>query len=86
MKKLLLAVAIATTLFSCSPRDRAVKLPNGSIVRAEVTNDVPYSVGAKVCIRRFPGRPWQICNDGEMLDTTISSITHKVGYVSSYLD
>jgi hypothetical protein len=86
MKKLLLSVAIATTLFSCSPRDRAVKLPNGAIVRAEVTNDVPYSVGTKVCVRRFPGRPWQICNDGEMNDTTISSVTHKVGYVSAYLD
>ncbi len=86
MKKLLLSVAIATTLFSCSQRDRAVKLANGAIVRAEVTNDIPYHIGAKVCIRRFPGRPWQICNDGEMLDTTISSITHKVGYVSAYLD
>jgi hypothetical protein len=86
MKKLVLSVAIATTLFSCSPRDRAIKLPNGSIVRAEVTNDVPYSVGTKVCIRRFANHEWQICNDGEMKDTTISSVTHKVGYVSAYLD
>ncbi len=86
MKKLVVLAAIAATLFSCSQRDRAVKLDNGAIVRAEVTNGIAYNIGAKVCVRRFPGRPWQICNDGEMLDTTISSITHKVGYVASYLD
>ncbi len=86
MKKLVLLVAIATTLFSCSQRDRVIKLDNGAIVRAEVTNDIPYHIGAKVCIRKFPNRPWQICNDGEMMDSVVRSVTYKVGYVSAYLD
>ncbi len=84
MKKLLLSVAIATTLFSCSENDKAVKLDNGAIVRASVPNDIPYLVGAKVCVRRWRGE-WQICTDGEMKDTTIASSVHRIGYVLSQL-
>jgi hypothetical protein len=89
MKKLLLFVAIATMLFSCSPRDRAVKLENGSVVRAEVTNGVPYNVGAKVCIKKYPRSGWEICADGEMMDSTVNypvPTIHRIGYVSSLLD
>jgi hypothetical protein len=89
MKQLLLFVAIATTLFACSPRDRAVKLSNGSVVRAEVTNDIPYDIGAKVCIKKYPKSGWYICTDGEMMDSTVNSpvrITHRIGYVSALLD
>jgi hypothetical protein len=89
MKKLLLFVAIATMLFSCSPRDRAVKLENGSVVRAEVTNDIPYHIGSKVCVKKYPKTGWKICDDGEMMDTTIISpvnVIHRIGHVSAYLD
>jgi hypothetical protein len=86
MKKLVLLVAIATTLFSCSIRDRAVKLENGAIVRAEVPNDIPHNIGMKVCVKKTPKNNWYICTDGEMMDTTISNVTYRIGYVSAYLD
>lgn len=86
MKKLLLSVAIATTLFSCSTRDRAVKLENGSLVRAKVPNDIAYNIGAKVCVKKESKKDWEICTDGEMMDTTISNTKYRTGYVSSYLD
>jgi hypothetical protein len=86
MKKLVLFVAIATTLFSCSVRDRAIKLENGSIIRAEVPNDIPYNIGMKVCVKKTTKADWYICVDGEMMDTTINGIKYRTGYVSSYLD
>ncbi len=89
MKKLVVLAAIAATLFSCSQRDRAVKLDNGSIVRAEVPSDIPYNIGAKVCIKKYPKSSWYICTDGEMMDSTINSpvrIIYKVGYVTALLD
>lgn len=86
MKKLVFLVACATTLFSCSIRDRAVKLENGSIIRAKVPNDIPYHIGAKICVKKSPKSDWYVCVDGEMMDTTISNIKYRTGYVSAYLD
>ncbi len=89
MKKLVVLAAIAATLFSCSQRDRAVKLDNGAIVRAEVTNGIAYNIGAKVCIKKYPKSSWYVCTDGEMMDSTINSpvrIIYKVGYVTALLD
>lgn len=89
MKKLVLSVAIATTLFSCSIRDRAVKLENGSVVRAKVPNDIAYSIGTKVCVKKYPKSGWEICTDGEMMDSTVNSpvtTIYRTGNVSAYLD
>jgi hypothetical protein len=94
MKQLLLSVAIATTLFSCSDREKLVRLPNGSIVKAFNQADIDYSERTKVCIRRSTGAPrWTICEDGEMGDTTYVVsykeegkdkgfvVSHKVGQI-----
>jgi len=90
MKKLLLLTAMAVTLFSCSERDRAVTLANGSVIRAEIVDDVPRQLGAKVCVKKFANRDWYICPNGEMMDTTIttslSTTEYRIGYVKSYLD
>jgi hypothetical protein len=89
MKKLLLLTAMAVTLLSCSERDRAVTLSNGSVIRAEIVDDVPRNIGTKVCVKRFGTRNWIICANGEMMDTAITSpilIVYSTGYVKSYLD
>jgi hypothetical protein len=94
MKKLVLLVAIVTTLMSCSDRRKLIKFPNGSIVKAFNQSGIDYQERSKVCVRRSTGDPtWTICNDGEMGDTTyIVSfkvegkdkgfvVTHKVGQI-----
>ena len=94
MKRFVLMMATAITLFSCSDREKLVRLPNGSIVKAFNQAGIDYTERSKVCVRRYTGDPrWTICNDGEMGDTTyIVSfkvegkekgfvVTHKVGQI-----
>lgn len=94
MRKLVLMVAIAITLFSCSDREKIVRLSNGSIVKAFNQADINYQEGATICIRRSTGDPkWTICEDGEMGDTTYVVsykeegkdkgfvVSHKVGRI-----
>ena len=90
MKKLLLLTAMAVTLFSCSPRDRAVRLSNGSVIRARIVDGVPRDIGSTVCVKKWHTREWMICENGEMMDTTITTslatTEYRIGYVKSYLD
>jgi hypothetical protein len=94
MKRFVLMMAIAITLFSCSDREKLVRLPNGSIVKAFNQADIDYAERTKVCIRRSTGGPrWTICEDGEMGDTTYVVsykeegkdrgfiVSHKVGQI-----
>lgn len=97
MKKLLLVLITSIALMSCGRTHKAIRLPNGAIVKAQNTTDIDYGVGARVCVRKTIYSGWEICTDGEMKDTTIaisykrdgidrvSVITHKVGTVSGYL-
>lgn len=97
MKKLLLLVAIATTLLSCGRDYEQVKLPNGAFVKALNNTDMHFAIGQRVCINRTSGSAWIICEDGEMQDTTTSHTyntengkgrfisMHKTGLISSHL-
>lgn len=94
MKKLVLLVAMATTLLSCSDSNHTIKLPNGSLLEAHNSSrSIEYKRNDKVCVVRTGGQRWTICQDGEMQDTTylhsykedgrtrVFSVTHKVGHI-----
>ena len=85
MKKLVLLVAIATTLMSCDNYEE-VKLSNGAVVKAFNSEDVSYREFTTVCVQSSKGK-WYICSDGEMKDTSIVTVTgtikHRIGKVSN---
>jgi hypothetical protein len=97
MKKLVLLVAIATTLLSCGRDYEQIKLPNGAFVKALNTTDMHFAIGQRVCINRTSSSAWVVCEDGEMRDTTTFHTyhaenrkrtfmsMHKTGLISSHL-
>lgn len=97
MKKLLVILITAITLMSCGREKKAVTLPNGAVIEATNTSNIRYLLNAKVCVRKSSLSNWEICNDGEMQDTTYiftykydgvnktGMVTHKTGVISSHL-
>lgn len=85
MKKLVLLVAIVTTLMSCDTHEK-VKLSNGAYITAENNTDVNYSDFTVVCVQHNK-EGWYVCSDGEMRDTTIvtlsGNITHRIGRIET---
>ena len=97
MKKLLFIAAIAATLFSCNTDTHTIILANGAKVEARNTSrTIEYGRGATVCIVKTNTSRWNICTDGEMVDTSyvrsykedgklkVYTVTHKIGKISSY--
>ena len=86
MKKLLLLVAIATTLLSCDTTEK-VKLSNGTYVNAINNTDINYSDFDAVCVQHSK-EGWYVCNDGEMRDTTIvlasGRVKHRIGKIVNH--
>lgn len=97
MKKLLLVLITSIALISCGRDEKSVRLSNGAIIQARNSTDIHYGIGSKVCVRKSNFSNWEICNDGELQDTTYvhtykqegvnktSVVTHKTGLVSSHL-
>lgn len=92
MKKLLIIVAMATTIFSCT-ETRTVKLLNGSKVEACNLTDMTYSHGEKVCINNSgKNATWIIDTSGDIKDTTYMTLEdlrrvtrkYRIGYIGSY--
>ena len=85
MKKLVLIVAIATTLMSCDSHEK-VKLSNGVYIDAINNTNVDYRAFDAVCVQRSRGT-WYICNDGEFNDTLMitssGNIKHRTGKIVS---
>ena len=95
MKKLLFIAAIAATMFSCNTDMHTIILPNGAKVEArDVSRTIQYSAGTTVCIVKTNTSSWNICTDGEMIDTSyvrsytedgktrVFTVTHKIGKIS----
>jgi hypothetical protein len=95
MKKLLFIAAIAATMFSCNTDMHTIILPNGAKVEArDVSRTIQYSAGTTVCIVKTNTSSWNICTDGEMIDTSyvrsynedgktrVYTVTHKIGKIS----
>lgn len=96
MKALLFALVTSTMLYSCGPDHKIVRLPNGALVDVVNKTDIHYTIGSSVCITRSSLADWEICNDGEMIDTIYARsyttangisrkniITHKLGKIST---
>ena len=86
MKKLVLLVAIVTTLLSCDTVEK-VKLSNGAYIDAINNTNINYSDFDAVCVQHSK-EGWYVCNDGEMRDTTIvlasGSVKHRIGRIENY--
>jgi len=86
MKKLVLLVAIVTTLMSCDSHEK-VKLSNGAYIDAINNTNVNYYGFDEVCVQRTKDK-WYICSDGEFKDTLIvrssGNITHRIGKVIKF--
>ena len=83
MNKLVLLVAIVTTLMSCDSHEK-VKLSNGAYIDAINNTNLTYHQFDEVCVQNSKGI-WYICSDGEFRDTTIinssGGIKHKTGKI-----
>lgn len=83
MKKLVLLVAIVTTLMSCDTHE-TVKLSNGAYVDAINNTKVNYTQFDNVCVQNSKGT-WYVCDDGEMSDTLMvrlsGNIRHRIGRI-----
>ena len=86
MKKLVLLVAIVTTLMSCDTHEK-VKLSNGAYITAENNTNINYSDFDAICVQHSK-EGWYVCSDGEIRDTVIvlssGSITHRIGRVVNH--
>lgn len=86
MKKLVLLVAIVTTLMSCDSHEK-VKLSNGAYIDAINNTNINYYQFDEVCVQNSKGI-WYICSDGEFRDTTIvgvsGGIKHRTGKIVSF--
>jgi len=86
MKRLVLLVAIVTTLMSCDTHEK-VKLSNGAFIDAINSTMINYKEFDEICVQRSKGT-WYICKDGEMNDTVMfrasGNITHRVGRIRNY--
>jgi hypothetical protein len=83
MKKLLLLVAIVTTLMSCDTHQK-VKLSNGAYIDAINNTNLRYGAFDEVCVQHNRGT-WYICSDGEFKDTLMirasGNIKHRIGKI-----
>ena len=86
MKKLVLIVAIATTLISCDSHEK-VKLSNGAYIDAINNTNISYYQFDEVCVQNSKGT-WYICDDGEFRDTVMvtssGGIKHRTGKIVSF--
>ena len=83
MKKLVLLVAIVTTLMSCDTHEK-VKLSNGAYIDAINNTNVNYYQFDEICVQNSKGT-WYICDDGEFNDTLMirssGNIKHRTGKI-----
>jgi len=84
MKKLVLIVAMATTLMSCN-RYVNVKLTNGAIVKCLNESRIDFPEYTQVCVHNNRSM-WYVCEDGEMRDTVINrksgAVKHRLGKIT----
>jgi hypothetical protein len=86
MRKLLLLVAIVTTLMSCDSHEK-VKLSNGAYIDAINNTNINYHQFDEVCVQNSKGT-WYICDDGEFRDTVMirlsGNIKHRTGKIVNF--